>query len=157
MIPLKPTAVSFGAVSGIVTSIGLIVGFAAAGISKPTIVAGLLIVGIADNLTDSLSIHVYQESEHLEQRAAFWATLGNFATRIAVSISFVLLVIFLSSLSAALVSFAWGISLLAGLTWFIAKSRGANAAIEIFKHLAVAITVVGASRMIGGLIGAYVH
>lgn len=77
--------VSFGAVSAVVTSIGLIVGFGAADISKPTIIAGLLIVGLADNLTNSLSIHIYQESERLEQHAAFVATLSNFVTRLVIS------------------------------------------------------------------------
>lgn len=52
MLALRLPTVSFGAVSAIVTSMGLIIGFGAAGISKPTIVAGLLIVGLADNLTD---------------------------------------------------------------------------------------------------------
>jgi hypothetical protein len=79
MIDLRLPTMSFGAVSAIVTSIGLIIGFGAAGISKSTIIAGLLIFGLADNLTDSLSIHIYQESEKLEEHAAFKATLSNFA------------------------------------------------------------------------------
>lgn len=61
MMAFRLPTVSFGAVSAIVTSIGLIIGFGAAGIPRPTIVAGLLIVGLADNLTDSLSMHIYQE------------------------------------------------------------------------------------------------
>ena len=77
MIALRLPAVSFGAASAIVTSMGVIIGFGAASISKPTIIAGLLIVGFADNVTDSLSIHIYQESERLEQHAAFRATMGN--------------------------------------------------------------------------------
>jgi hypothetical protein len=40
---------------------GMIIGFVAARIFRPTIVAGSLIVGLANNLT--LSIHIYQESE----------------------------------------------------------------------------------------------
>ncbi len=58
MIVLRLPTVSFGAVSAIVASIGLIIGFGAAGISKSTIIAGLFIVGLPDNLTDSLSIHI---------------------------------------------------------------------------------------------------
>ena len=80
MIAFRLPAVSFGAASAIVTSMGMIIGFGAANISKPTIVAGLFIVGLADNVTDSLSIHIYQESERLEQQAAFRTTIGNFAT-----------------------------------------------------------------------------
>ena len=103
---------SFGAVSAIVTSVGLIIGFGAAGISKPTIIAALLIVGLADNLSDSLSIHIYQESEKLEEHSAFRSTLGNFVTRFIISMSFVILVLSLSSRNTVLVSLAWGVSLL---------------------------------------------
>lgn len=152
MIALRLPAVSFGAVSAIVTSIGLIAGFGAAGISKPTIIAGLLIVGLADNLTDSLSIHIYQESEKLEKRAAFKATLSNFITRVLISLSFVTFVMAFSIAIAVFMSLAWGIALLTGLTWLVARSRGANVATEVLKHLAVAAVVIAASRAIGLLI-----
>jgi hypothetical protein len=84
---------SFGGAAAIVTSLGLIIGLDAASASRATIVGGLLIVAIADNLTDSLSIHMYQESERLDTRKAFRATLINFATRLSLSLSFVLLMI----------------------------------------------------------------
>ena len=41
MIGLRPTMVSFGATAAIVTSMGVIIGFGAAGIARPTIIAGL--------------------------------------------------------------------------------------------------------------------
>ena len=47
---------SFGAPAAIVTGMGLIVGLDAATAAKATIVSSLLIIGIADNLTDSLSV-----------------------------------------------------------------------------------------------------
>jgi|SRR3974390_1325620 len=152
MTALRLPTVSFGAVSAIVTSIGLIIGLGTVGISTPTIIAGLLIVGLADNLTDSLSIHVYQESEKLEQQAAFEATISNFVTRLLISISFVIVVLVFSSSTAVFVSLAWGIALLTGVTWLVAKSRGANVTTEVLKHLAVAAVVIVASRAIGVLI-----
>lgn len=148
---------SFGAVSAIVTSVGLIIGFGAAGISKPTIIAGLLIVGLADNLSDSLSIHIYQESEKLEEHSAFRSTLGNFVTRFIISMSFVIFVLSLLSRNTVLVSLAWGVSLLIGLTWLVANSRGANVTAEILKHLAAAAVVVALSRVVGIFIGTYVQ
>lgn len=152
---LRLPAVSFGAVSATVTSIGLIVGFGAAGISKASIVAGLLIIGIADNLTDSLSIHVYQESEKLEEHAAFRATVFNFLTRLCISLSFVALTLFADHV--VWLALAWGVLLLTGLTWFVAESRGVDAKVEILKHLFVAAIVIAASRMIGTWINAYVQ
>ena len=101
----------------------MIIGFGAAGISKPPIIAGLLIVGLADNVTDSLSIHIYQESERLEQQAAFRATIGNFATRLFLSLSFVVLVLTFSSTNMLLACLLWGVLLLASLTWFVAKNQ----------------------------------
>jgi hypothetical protein len=81
-----------------------------------------LIVGFADNMTDALSIHIYQESERLEQHAAFRATFGNFATRLIVSLSFVLIVTVMSSVHAMMAAMTWSIVLLMGLTWLTAKN-----------------------------------
>ena len=55
-------------------------------------VSAPLIAAVADNLTGSLSVHMYQESERLEEREAFIGTLTNFATRFIVCLSFVLIV-----------------------------------------------------------------
>jgi hypothetical protein len=49
------------------------------------------------------------------------------------------------------------ISLLTGLTWFVARSRGANVAVELFKHVAVAAVVIALSLVIGTFISTYVH
>jgi len=157
MITLRLPTVSFGATSAIVTSMGLIIGFGAAGISKPTIIAGLLIVGLADNVTDSLSIHIYQESERLEQRAAFRATIGNFATRLIISLSFVVLVFSFSGTNTLRACLLWGVVLLASLTWLVARSRNANVPTEILKHLAVAAVVISASLATGKFISTYVQ
>ena len=156
MIALKLLTVSFGATSAIVTSMGVIIGFGAGAISKSPIIAGLLIVGLADNLTDSLSIHIYQESERLEQRAAFRAAIGNFATRLIISLTFVALVFSFSSTNMLLACLAWGALLLTSLTWLVAKNRNANVATELLKHLTVAAAVVAASFSTGNLISAYV-
>ena len=110
MLALRHPTVSFGAVSAIVTSVGLIIGFGAAGISKPTIIAGLLIIGLAYNLTDSLSIHIYQESEKLEAHSALRATLVNFVTRFVISLSFVILVLGFSNWNTVVFMFVtWGV------------------------------------------------
>jgi VIT1/CCC1 family predicted Fe2+/Mn2+ transporter len=144
--------VSFGSTSGIVTSMGLIVGLDMASASRTAIVGGLLIVAIADNITDSLSIHIYQESERLEARPAFLATLGNFVTRLVVSMTFVVLVLALPLAAAVVAAMAWGLALLAALTWLVARRRGVSVPRELWKHLGAAIVVISVSRIIGKLI-----
>jgi hypothetical protein len=90
---MKMGNVSFGGTAAIVTSVALIFGLDAATATKSTIVSGLLIVALADNLTDALSMHVYQEAERrLHSRDAFTATWSNFATRLLLALTFVALV-----------------------------------------------------------------
>lgn len=143
---------SFGATAAIVTSIGLIVGLDAATATKATILSGLLIVAIADNLTDSLSIHIYQESEQLEPRAAFRATLINFAARLGLSLSFVLLMVILPLRAAVVASILWGLLLLTGLSYVLARTRKLPVLPEIAKHVAVAAVVMLSSKVIGHIV-----
>ena len=46
----------------------------------------MLIVGLADNITDALSVHVYQESEGRPEPQAFRRTIANFLARLAVQV-----------------------------------------------------------------------
>lgn len=143
---------SFGGAAAIVTSLGLIIGLDAASASRATIVGSLLIVAIADNLTDSLSIHMYQESERLDTRKAFRATLINFATRLSLSLSFVLLMISFPLRIALIASSIWGFLLLTGLTYAVARDRGRPVIPELLKHLSAAVAVVVVSKVIGDVI-----
>jgi len=140
---------SYGATSAIVTGMALAVGLDAATATRATIVSGLLIVAFADNLTDSLSIHIYQESEHLEPHTAFRATVTNFATRLAVSISFVLVVLVLPVHVAVWCVLGWGFLLLVILTIRLARERNIAVGPEIAKHLGLAVGVIAAGRLIG--------
>jgi len=143
---------SFGATAAIVTSIGLIVGLDAATVTKATIVSGLLIIAIADNLSDSLSVHIYQEAERLEPRAAFRATVINFAVRLGLSLSFVFLMVILPLRLAVAASILWGLLLLAGLSYVVARTRKLPVLPEIAKHVAVAAVVMLSSKIIGHII-----
>lgn len=148
----KISRVSFGGTAAIVTSMALIVGLHAVHATHKTMVSALLIAALADNLTDSLSVHIYQESERLSQREAFIGTLTNFATRLALCLSFAALVVLLPSGVALGVSLAWGTFLLAALSWVLARERQASALSEIAKHLVVAALVILVSHLIGGWI-----
>jgi VIT1/CCC1 family predicted Fe2+/Mn2+ transporter len=154
---LNPRTFSFGSTSAVVTSMGLIIGLGTATTRTATIVSGLLIVAIADNMTDSLSIHVYQEAEKLEARSAFRATLTNFLARLLVALTFAIIVLVLPSPYAGIVALVWGFLLLAGLSYIVARARDVRPAPEVGKHLGVAILVIAASRLIGSWILQYVR
>ncbi len=147
--------ISYGGATAIVTNMALIVGLNGVIAAKAGIIGALLVVAVADNLTDSLSIHIYQESERLAELRAVTATLTNFATWFIVFTSFVLIVLLLPIDTAIALSLAWGLALLVALACLLAKATRASIASEIGKHVAMAIMVIFVSRAIGIWIAAY--
>ena len=141
--------ISFGSPAAIVTSMALIVGLDAATARKGAVVASLLIIGIADNLSDSLSVHIYQESESMARRQAFRTTIANYAARFAVSASFLVLFLALPMGVAGYVCLAWGFLLLSALSYLLARARRLPVLSEILKHTGVAMIVILISNSIG--------
>jgi vacuolar iron transporter family protein len=141
--------ISFGGPAAIVTSTGLIVGLHTATVGKAAIAGSLLILALADNLTDSLGVHIYQGSERLPPREAFRTTVANFLTRLLLALSFVALVLIVPSPQVVYVSIVWGLTLLAALSVSIARLRRVSAVSEICEHCAVALAVVALSQLIG--------
>ncbi len=153
-VHLRPTWISYGGTAAVVTGTGLVVGLQSAHSSAATLVGALLIIGVADNLTDSLSVHAYQEAEGLGGKAALRSTVANFIARFTLTLTFVGLVIALPAQWLQPVAIVWGAVLLAALTSLIARRRRASVASEVIKHLIVAFVVVSISKLLGIGIGA---
>jgi VIT1/CCC1 family predicted Fe2+/Mn2+ transporter len=134
----------------------LIAGLGAANTGKAGLVSALLIAAVADNLTDSLSVHMYQESERLEQREVFLGTLSNFGTRLMVCLSFVLIILLLPQHVACICGLVWGMSLLAILSWVVAGHRNVSVRSEIGQHLGVAAVIIMVSQAVGHWIALHV-
>ncbi|WP_177198243.1 hypothetical protein [Nitrosomonas communis] len=150
----RTSRISFGGTAAVVTSMALISGLSAADATKSIIVSALLIAALADNLTDALSIHTFQESEQLNQKYAFIGTITNFITRLLLTISFVFLVGLSPLEHVAKVTIAWGMLLLATLTYLVAHERKVKPMLEIVKHLLIASAIIIASNLIPTWIGA---
>ena len=153
---IRPSRISFGGTAAIVTSMALIAGLEAANAGRASVISALLIAAVADNLTDSLSVHMYQESERFERKDAFVGTLTNFTTRLVVCLSFVIIVVLIPSRMAMVAGMAWGLSLLAILTYILARQRQVSILSEVTKHLGVALLVIAVSRVVGQWIARHV-
>ena len=146
------TRFSFGATSAIITNLGIITGLDTLTHPKLSIIGALLVIALADNLSDSFGIHIYQESEHLGKKEIWFSTLTNFLTRLFVSSTFIILIIVLPIRLAAVCSVIWGLFVLTIMTYTIAKQQKTNPFSAIFAHLTIAIVVVVASNFIGGFV-----
>ena len=146
------TRFSFGATSAIITNLGIITGLNTLTHPKLTIIGALLVIALADNLSDSFGIHIYQESEHIGKKEVWLSTLTNFFTRLIVSLTFIVLIIALPIKIAAICSVVWGLLLLTVTTYTIAKHQKINPYPAIFVHVSIAILVVIASNFIGAFV-----
>jgi vacuolar iron transporter family protein len=149
------TNFTFGSTSAIITNISLVVGLGYSSISKSAIIGSLLVIAVADNISDSLGIHIYKESESCEIKKSFILTLGNFFARLVISLSFIGIVLLFPIRVAAALTIIWGISLLSIISYLIAKRNKENPLSEIFKHIAIAVLVIAASRYAGYIISRY--
>jgi VIT1/CCC1 family predicted Fe2+/Mn2+ transporter len=149
---MKISKFSLGATAAITTSMGLIAGLSQGDSAKKEIITGLLIIAIVDNLSDSLGIHIYKESEGVPKRETNLFTYGNYLTRLVIALTFVLIVLLFPSPTALIISSIWGLSILAILSYSIAIRKRKNPWWEIIWHLLVALMVIAGSKLLGKLI-----
>ena len=149
---LYQTKYSFGASSAIITILALITGLDTLAHPRLGIIGGILIIAIADNISDSLGIHIYQESECLEQREVWISTFTNFLSRLLVSFSFILLIAILPIDIAVMASVVWGLLLLGVMSYIIAKGEEIKPHRAVLEHITIAVVVIAISNFAGKFI-----
>jgi VIT1/CCC1 family predicted Fe2+/Mn2+ transporter len=144
---------SFGLTSGIITTLGLLVGLSSGTNSKLAVVGGILVIAIADSLSDAMGIHISEESENRHTSKEIWeSTLSTFFCKFVIALSFVAPVLFLELNHAVWISIVWGFSLLSIFSYRIAKSCNNNALHVVLEHLGIGILVIVLAHYIGVLI-----
>lgn len=145
---------SFGLTSGIITTLGMMVGLESASGSQAVVIGGILSIAIADSFSDALGIHVAEESDHSKCENEVWvSTVFTFLSKLIFSSTFLVPVMLLDLEQAVYVSTAYGLSLLALLSYFIARSQKTSPLRVISEHLGIAVLVIIATRLVGIWIG----
>ncbi len=151
-LPKDPSKFSFGATSSTVTSLGIIFGLLTSGNPKAGVIGSLLVIAVADNIADSLGIHIYRESTATQKEHTRMFTISNFITRFGITLTFVVLFAFLQVDLAAIFCTAIGIGVLVFLSYLIGVQRKTSIAKEIAVHVGIAIPVIIISHFLGQLI-----
>ncbi len=83
------TGLFFGATSGVITTIGLMTGLNAGTGSITAVLGGILVISIADSMSDALGIHLAEEANPNTPHDQVWvATISTFLTKFVFAISF---------------------------------------------------------------------
>ncbi len=152
------SGLSFGLTSGVITTLGLMVGLHAGTHSLAAVAGGIITIAIADAMSDALGMHIAQESQNRYSARDVWlATIATFATKFVVAVTFLVPIFVFELNTAVAVSVAWGLLILALLSERLARRQGVPVLGVVGEHLAVAIVVVTATHYVGHALSAVMN
>ena len=148
------TGLSFGLTSGTITTLGLMVGLHSGTGSRLVVIGGILTIAIADAFSDALGIHVSEESENQHSTREIWeSTVFTFLFKFVFALTFIVPILLLPLGTAIVVGVAWGLSMLAIFSLYIAKEQKESAWKVVGEHLLIAVVVIIITHNVGHWIG----
>lgn len=146
---------SFGLTSGIITTLGLIVGLHSSTHSPSVVIGGILVIAIADAMSDALGMHISEESEDRHSEKDVWeSTVATFLSKFLFALTFVVPILLLPLNTAIAVSVVWGMSLITLFSFYMARMQRISPYKVIGEHILIAILVVIATNYVGDFVSA---
>lgn len=144
------TGVHFGLTSGVITTLGLMVGLHSGTHSLRAVAGGILTIAIADAFSDALGIHISEEAENVHTATEIWIATGStFLTKFLMALTFLVPVLSCELLLAIWLDVAWGLGVLTVLSYQLAKAQGAPPWKVISEHVVIAIAVIMTTHCVG--------
>jgi VIT1/CCC1 family predicted Fe2+/Mn2+ transporter len=147
--------ICFGITSGIITTLGLMIGLESGTSSQTVVLGGILTIAIADAFSDALGIHVSEESQGNSAKEVWESTIATFLAKFLFALTFTIPVIFLSLGTAMIVGIAWGLTVLCVLTYITSTAEKEKPWWPIFEHLLTAIVVITITHFVGDAVSKY--
>ena len=139
---------SFGLTSGIITTLGLMVGLHAGTNSKMIVIGGIVTIAIADAFSDALGIHISEESENLHGDREVWlSTIIVFLAKFVTAMIFCIPVILFDLYLAIIMSVVFGLLMLGIVSYSIAE--GSNRLKVVIEHIVIAVIVIFVTHFVG--------
>ena len=105
MKPSYKTGLSFGLTSGVITTLGLMVGLHSGTHSRAVVIGGILTIAIADGMSDALGMHIAEESKNHGVVSEIWeSAIATFASKFLIAMTFVVPLLLLPLEPAMMVS-----------------------------------------------------
>jgi vacuolar iron transporter family protein len=144
------TGLSFGLTSGVITTLGLMVGLHSGTHSRAIVIGGIFTIAIADAMSDALGIHLAEESKNSGPTIQIWeATLATFVAKFVIALTF-LIPVWVWPLDQAIVASAiWGLLLLAALSFFVARAQRVAPWKVIGEHMLIGLSVIAITHYVG--------
>jgi VIT1/CCC1 family predicted Fe2+/Mn2+ transporter len=141
---------SFGLTSGVITTLGLMVGLNSSTNSKIVVIGGILTIAIADALSDSMGIHLAAESQNKHSVKEIWeATVSTLSSKFIFSSIFIIPVVLFELCTAVPICILIGLYLIFASSLVIAREQKTSAWKVIGEHLILTIIVIIIANFVG--------
>lgn len=136
--------------SGVITTLGMIVGLNATTKSRLAVLGGIIAIAIADAFSDAVGIHISEESEDQHTTREVWeATAATFVSKFVIALTFVLPVVFLDLHGAIIASVVWGLGLIVVFSYYMAVQQAVRPVHVIAEHVAIVVVVIVVTHYVG--------
>ena len=143
----------FGSTSGIITTLGLIVGLSSGTHLKSAVIGGILIIAIADSLSDAFGIHISEEAENKHTHREVWlSTLATLLSKFIFASLFIIPVLLFDLNIAVIVSIIWALFVIGLISYYLAKQQQKSFFKVITEHLSITILVIVLTHFVGRFI-----
>ena len=144
----------FGLTSGVITTLGMMVGLNASTHSKLAVIGGIIAIAIADAFSDAVGIHISEESENKHTPREIWeATFSTFLFKFLFAVSFVVPVLAFKLYVAIGVSVIWGLGLITIFSYHMAREQGVKPYKVVLEHVGIVVLVIIITHYVGKWVG----
>jgi VIT1/CCC1 family predicted Fe2+/Mn2+ transporter len=145
----------FGLTSGVITTLGMMVGLNASTQSKIAVIGGIIAIAIADAFSDAVGIHIAEESENRHGSREIWeATLSTFVSKFFFALTFIVPVCVFRLHVAIWLSIVWGLTLIIIFSYHMATQQGVKPHKVVLEHVAIVVLVIIITHYVGKWIAA---
>lgn len=140
----------FGLTSGVITTLGLLVGLSYGTHSVKVVIAGILIIAFSDALSDAMGIHVAEEAEkRVSSGHVIKVGLTTFFSKLIFALTFLIPVLIWPLDMAVFVCIGWGMLLTVLFGFYVAKVQGDKVYKVVIEHLFLTGIVILVTYYIG--------
>ncbi len=147
---------SFRLTSGIITTLGLIIGLNAGTHSRLVVIGGILTIAVADALSDAAGMHISEEAEAKHTDKSIWeSTFATLLSKFIFALTFMIPVLLFELSTAIIISIVWGLALISAVSFYIAKREKTKPVRVVAEHLILIVIVIIATHLVGTLVAAF--
>jgi len=147
------TSFGFGIASGVITTLGLMIGLYSSTYSRGVVLGGIITIAVADSCSDAVGMHFSEESEGGHTNKEIWlSTFLTFISKFIVTLSFLPLLFIFPLATGMILDIIWGFLILGVFSYIIAKRQNNNPIKAIIEHVLIMGIVICITYYLGKLI-----